>query len=90
VEFQSATQLSARLRARELSAVEVLDACARCYDQWNPRVNAVVTPLFEAARAQAHEADERLARGEDVGPLHGLPVALKDMTETRGVRTTYG
>jgi amidase len=90
LEFQSATELSARLRARELSAVEVLDACARRYEQVNPRVNAFVTPLFEVARGQAHQADQRLARGDDVGPLHGLPVALKDMTETDGVRTTYG
>ena len=88
--FVPATVLGDRLRRREIAAVEVLDACADRYERINPAVNAIVTPLFEAARAQAHDADQRLLSGQHVGPLHGVPVALKDMTETAGVRTTYG
>jgi amidase len=88
--LQSATELSARLRHGEVSAVEVLDACAGAYERHNPRLNAVVTPLYDVARAQAIDADARRSRGEQVGPLHGLPLVLKDMTETAGVRTTYG
>jgi amidase len=88
--FQSATDLSARLRRGEVSAVEVVDACAANYEQFNPRVNAIVTSLYEIAREQARLSDHQRMRGEPLGPLHGLPLALKDMTETAGVRTTYG
>lgn len=90
LELESATALSVRLRRGEVSAVEVLDACARAYERHNPDLNAVVTALYDVARAQAVEADARRARSEDLLPLHGLPVVLKDMTETAGVRTTYG
>ena len=90
LELQSATALSARMRRGEVSAVEVVDACAQAYERHNPNVNAVVTPLYDVARTQAVAADARRARGEPVGPLHGIPIALKDMTETAGVRTTYG
>lgn len=88
--FQSATELAARLRRREVSAVELVDACARQFEQLNPLVNAVTTSVFDRARQTAELADARLMRGDQLGPLHGLPVALKDMTETAGVRTTYG
>jgi amidase len=90
LELQSATALSARLRRGELSAVDLLEACARAYERHNPQLNAVVTPLYDAAHARAVDADARRLRGEEVGPLHGVPIALKDMTETAGVRTTYG
>lgn len=90
LELQSATELSARLRAGYVSAVEVLDACTRAYERHNPQLNAVVTPLYVRARAHAIAADARRSRGEPLGLLHGIPLALKDMTETAGVRTTYG
>ncbi len=90
LELQSATELRARLRSGDVSAVELLHACASAYERHNPRLNAVVTPLYDAARAQAIDADARRSRGGDLPPLHGLPLALKDMTETAGVRTTYG
>jgi amidase len=88
--FTSATDLVARMRRREVSAVEILDACEWQFEQLNPVVNAVATSVFDRARQAAQVADGRLMRGEQVGPLHGLPLALKDMTETAGVRTTYG
>ena len=59
-------------------------------EEWNPRINAIVTLLPEQAMEGARAADERLSRGEEVGPLHGLPVAHKDLVPTKGVRTTYG
>ena len=59
-------------------------------DALNPGLGAVVTVAAESARAQAREADRCLARGEDLGPLHGLPVTVKDSLETAGMRTTCG
>lgn len=88
--FMTATEMARLLRTRELSAREVLDAHLRQIERVNPRVNAIVTLVAEQAREQAYRADEALARGEPIGPLHGLPVAHKDLQETRGIRTTYG
>src|SRR5262249_36754536 len=62
----------------------------RQIERVNPRVNAVVTLVAERALAAAREADDRLARGETPAPLHGLPVAHKDLQDTAGIRTTYG
>jgi amidase len=84
-----AHEIAARVRARDVSPVEVLDACMARVEQVNPRINAVVT-LNHRARDEAAELERRLARGEDVGPLAGVPVGIKDVTEVGGVRTTYG
>jgi amidase len=86
----TASEMADRLRRKELSAREVLAAHLAQIERVNPRVNAIVTLVPERAMVQAAEADERLARGETIGPLHGLPVAHKDLQDTRGIRTTYG
>ncbi|WP_179646608.1 amidase [Spinactinospora alkalitolerans] len=78
------------LRAREVSAREVVGAHLDRIAAVNPAVNAVVTVCAERAMAEAAAADERLASGAGVGPLHGLPIAHKDTHETAGVRTTFG
>ena len=78
------------LRRREISARELLDAHLDRIDRLNPSVNAIVTLDAEGARAAADAADAVLAAGEDVGPLHGLPVAHKDTHATGGMRTTWG
>jgi amidase len=88
--FLPATELVRRIRAKELSAREVMDAHLEQIDRVNPKVNAIVTLVADEARRQAKAADERLARGEAVGPLHGLPIAHKDLVPTKGIRTTYG
>ena len=86
----SALELRRLLRTREVSAREVLDAHFETISRRNPALNAIVTFTPELARAQADHADRAAARGEFSGPLHGLPVAHKDLQETRGIRTTFG
>ncbi len=88
--FLTATQLTAHMRAGELSASEVVEAHLDRIERTNPQVNAIVTLTPETAMREARAADDALARGEEVGPLHGLPVAHKDLVPTRGVRTTFG
>jgi amidase len=85
-----ATELAALVRAREVSARELMDAHLDCIEQLNPALNAIVTLDPEGARAAADAADARLAAGEPVGPLHGLPIAHKDTHATGGMRTTWG
>jgi amidase len=92
--FLEAAELARLIRTRELSAEEATGACLGQIGRTNPHVNAIVTLLPERAMQEARAADERLAEaiayGEEVGPLHGLPVAHKDLTPTRGIRTTFG
>jgi aspartyl-tRNA(Asn)/glutamyl-tRNA(Gln) amidotransferase subunit A len=78
------------LRARELSPLELTDAYLRRIAQLNPRVNAYVTVTAERAREDARRAGDELAAGRDRGPLHGIPIAHKDLYETGGIRTTGG
>lgn len=85
-----ATDLAARLRRREVSAREVVQAHLDRIARLNPAVNALVTVDAEGALAQAADADNRLARGAAPPPLHGLPIAFKDTHLTRGMRTTHG
>ena len=88
--LRPATELSALLRSREISARELLDAHLDRIDRLNPALNAIITLDADGARAAADAADARLAAGEPVGPLHGLPVAHKDTHATGGMRTTWG
>jgi amidase len=84
-----AAELARRVRARELSPVEVLDACLERVEALNPAINAVVT-LDPGARDAAHALERRIAAGEDPGLLAGVPVGIKDVTQVGGVRTTFG
>jgi len=88
--FLTATEIARLIRARELSAIEVMEAHLAQIERVNPKVNAIVTFLPEQALEQARAADVALGKGEDVGPLHGLPIAHKDLTLTKGIRTTFG
>jgi amidase len=88
--FQKATKLAERIRKKELSAREVMEAHLSQIERLNPSINAIVTLLPEEALTRASEADKFLEQGKILGPLHGLPVAHKDLVHTKGIRTTYG
>jgi amidase len=88
--FMSAVEMAQLIRAKKLSAREALAEHLKQIERVNPKVNAIVTLVPEMAAEAAAKADEMQARNEKLGPLHGLPVAHKDLMETRGIRTTFG
>lgn len=88
--WTSATDLAALFRRREISPVEVVDAVLDRLEQVEPSINAFVTVTADAARRQAKQAEARFASGEEAPALCGIPVTVKDLTDTAGVRTTYG
>jgi len=88
--FMSTVEMARLIRAKKLSAREALAEHLKQIERVNPKVNAIVTLVPEMAAEAAAKADEMQARKEKLGPLHGLPVAHKDLMETRGIRTTYG
>lgn len=88
--FLSAHQLARMIRDREVSAVEVIEAHLAQITKHNTKLNAICTLDEDNARARAKLADEALARGKNWGALHGVPVTIKDIFETVGLRTTAG
>ena len=88
--FKTAVELAGLIRDGELSARELLEVHLDQIERINLQVNAIVTLTDELAMSQASAADESQARGEPLGPLHGLPVAHKDLVATAGIRTTWG
>jgi amidase len=88
--FTPATELRRLIAKRELSPVELVETMLRRIERVNPVVNAYCTVAAEQALAAAREAETAVTRGDVLGPLHGVPVAFKDMVPTAGIRTTYG
>lgn len=88
--FATITELAAAYRRRELSPVEVTQAMLQRIDRLDPALRSYVTVTPEIALAQARKAEAEIARGELRGPMHGVPIGLKDLCDTRGVRTTWG
>jgi amidase len=86
----SAVEARRRIGTKELSPVELLDACIARIEQVNPAVNAVTATDFERARAVARAAEATVLAGEPLPLLHGLPVGVKDLSDTAGLLTTYG
>ncbi len=89
--YLSATELASRIRRRELSPVEVVDAFIERIERRNPSLNAFVFKGFDDARERAREAERALTSGEELGLLHGVPTALKDLFDFKpGWPTTFG
>ncbi|HTG16375.1 MAG TPA: amidase, partial [Blastocatellia bacterium] len=88
--FNSATKLAEMIRTKQASPSEVVEAHIRRIEEVNPKLNAFVTTTFDRATEEARAAERRIARGDSVGPLHGVPVSVKDTFETAGVRTVAG
>jgi aspartyl-tRNA(Asn)/glutamyl-tRNA(Gln) amidotransferase subunit A len=88
--FLSIGEASRLLRARKISPVELIEAALRQVREWNPKVNAFITVLEDAARLHARRAEQALRRNIPSSPLYGIPISLKDNIHTKGVRTTAG
>jgi Asp-tRNA(Asn)/Glu-tRNA(Gln) amidotransferase A subunit family amidase len=90
LEYRSTAEIAALIRERELSPVEVVEAALARIAEVNPALNAFAFVYPEAALEAARAAEAAVMRGETLGPLHGVPIALKDFTPTKGLRTTLG
>ena len=84
------SELAPKIRSREVSPVEVTEAALARADRLQPTLGSFITILHDQARSQAREREEALARGDYRGPLHGIPIGLKDNIATAGIRTTVG
>ncbi|MDQ3619230.1 MAG: amidase [Actinomycetota bacterium] len=87
--FMPALEQAALIRNKELSPVELVGEYARRIEELDPTINAYVTLVLDRALEQARDAEALVGAGEDLPPFHGVPIAIKDLTETAGIRTTY-
>ena len=88
--FASLHQLATRLRQRELSPVELTEHFLQRIERYNPKLNAYIAVTADRALASARAAETALASGTDLGPLHGIPIAFKDLIDVAGLPTTGG
>ena len=87
---KSAVELRRLIGARQLSPLELMDACIDRIETLNPKVNAICATDFDRAREQARAAEDRVMAGDELPLLHGLPIGIKDLQDTQGLLTTYG
>ena len=90
IAFQSAKALAARIRRGRIGCQELLELYLARIQTYNPRINAIVATDLKAARKRARAADAALARGESWGPLHGVPMTIKESFDVVGMPTTWG
>ncbi len=88
--FLPATKAAALIRARKLSPVEYVDTVLKAIERANPRLNCFRAVMAEEARRDARNAEEAVSRGDTLGPLHGVPVSIKDLIDVKGVHTRHG
>ena len=87
---ETAVELRRRIGSKEISPVELLEACIARIERLNPAVNAVTATCYDRARQEAAAAEKAALRGEPLGLLHGLPTGIKDLHDTEGLLTTQG
>lgn len=85
-----ATELAQKIRTKQISAAEVTEAALRRMEKLEPHIHAYCVPTPDVARAAAAEVDRKIAAGEDAGPLGGVPIGIKDLVATKGIRTVMG
>jgi len=88
--FMSAFEMREKIKSQELSSIEITETIIERIKKINPIINAYCTPTFELARETAKKADEAVKRSETLGLLHGIPTSIKDLMQTKGIRTTFG
>jgi len=88
--FMSACDMAEKIKTQELTSVEITEAIIERIEKINPIINAYCTPTLDLAREMAKKADEAVKKGEKIGLLHGIPTSIKDLMQTKGIRTTYG
>ncbi len=88
--FKSAVELARLIKEKQISSAELLDTYIKRYEKHNPKLNAIVTTVFKEAREKAEAADRALEKGENWGPLHGLPMTIKDNIEVMGMPCIAG
>jgi aspartyl-tRNA(Asn)/glutamyl-tRNA(Gln) amidotransferase subunit A len=90
VHFETISEVGKRLRSGEITSTALTELMLDRIEAHNDKLNAFITVTADLGREQARQADEELSRGQDRGPLHGIPVAVKDLFATKGIRTTCG
>src|SRR5712692_4071071 len=88
--FRSAKQLAALIRKKKIGCLELLDIYLARVEKYNPRLNAIIVTDLEAARRRARAADKALHTGKVWGPLHGVPMTIKEAYDVVGMPTTFG
>ena len=88
--FASGLQLAERIKKREISPVEVVQACLDQVDRVNPELNAIIWRRDEELLEEARLAEEKVMSGDDLPPFHGVPMPIKDLTDVEGWPTTFG
>ncbi|MGQ9460192.1 MAG: amidase [Candidatus Bathyarchaeaceae archaeon] len=88
--YMPALEMAEAIRRQEISCVKVVDTILERIEKINPKINAYCTVLTKEARQAAKEADEAVKQGKHLGPLHGVPISIKDLIFTKGIRTTFG
>ncbi len=86
----SATEIAQQIQTGQISACDAVEAHIARIEATHEKINAVVMPRFDDARREAREADAARTRGDKMGPLHGVPVTIKDQFHVRGLPSTYG
>jgi amidase len=86
----TASQIANAIKTGATSSVDIIESLVKRIEQYNPALNAIITLDIDSARQRAREADETARRGEIWGPLHGVPMTIKDSFETAGMRTVSG